>query len=77
MTWAITLLIVTTDRQSAFDRLLGHIPFKGQVLNQTSLFWFGKTKHIIKNHVVASPDPNVIVTKKCKVLPIEFVVVGI
>ena len=70
------LLIVTTDRQSAFDRLLGHIPYKGQVLNQTSLFWFENTKHIIDNHIIATPDPNVIITKKCKVLPIEFVVRG-
>lgn len=70
------LLIITTDRQSAFDRLLGHIPFKGQVLNQISLFWFEKTKHIIDNHIVDSPDVNVVITKKCKVLPIEFVVRG-
>ena len=70
------LLIVTTDRQSAFDRLLGHIPFKGQVLNQTSLFWFENTQHIIKNHMIDSPHPNAIVTQKCTVLPIEFVVRG-
>lgn len=70
------LVIVTTDRQSAFDRLLGHIPFKGQVLNQTSLFWFAQTEHIIKNHLIATPHPNVIVTEKCTVLPIEFVVRG-
>lgn len=70
------LLIITTDRQSAFDRLLGHIPFKGQVLNQISLFWFEKTKHIIDNHILDSPDANAVITKKCKVLPIEFIVRG-
>lgn len=70
------LIVVTTDRQSAFDRLLGHIPYKGQVLNQTSLFWFTATKHIIKNHIITTPDPNVAIVKKCTVLPIEFVVRG-
>lgn len=70
------LILVTTDRQSAFDRILAAIPFKGQVLNLTSAWWFEQTKHIVKNHVVALPDPNVIVAEKCKVFPIEFVVRG-
>ena len=69
-------VLVSTDRQSAFDRLLGAIPFKGQVLASASAWWFEKTAHIIKNHMIAQPDPNVIVAKKCKVLPIEFVVRG-
>ena len=68
--------LISTDRQSAFDRSLGFIPFKGQVLAQTSVWWFKNTQHIIKNHYIASPDPNVIVARKCKVLPIEFVVRG-
>lgn len=70
------LLLVTTDRQSGFDRLLGAIPFKGQVLNRTSLFWFEQTKHLVPNHVLSSPHANALVARKCKVLPIEFVVRG-
>ena len=70
------LLLITTDRQSGFDRLLGAIPFKGQVLNRTSLFWFEQTKHLVPNHVLASPHANALLARKCKVLPIEFVVRG-
>lgn len=70
------LILVTTDRQSAFDRILAAIPFKGQVLNLTSAWWFEKTKHIVKNHVLDLPDANVIVAEKCEVFPIEFVVRG-
>ncbi len=70
------MVLITTDRQSAFDRVLASIPFKGQVLNMTSAWWFEQTKHITDNHVIATPDPNVTVGKKCKVLPIEFVVRG-
>jgi phosphoribosylaminoimidazole-succinocarboxamide synthase len=70
------LLLVTTDRQSGFDRLLGAIPFKGQVLNRTSLYWFEQTRGIVGNHVIASPHANALVARKCKVLPIEFVVRG-
>lgn len=70
------LLLVTTDRQSGFDRMLGAIPFKGQVLNRTSLYWFEATKGIVANHVLSSPHANVVIGKKCRVLPIEFVVRG-
>ncbi len=70
------ILLITTDRQSAFDRVLANIPFKGQVLNQVSAFWFENTKHIVQNHVVSIPDPNVTIAKKCTVFPIEFVVRG-
>ncbi len=70
------LLLITTDRQSAFDRVLANIPFKGQVLNQVSEFWFKSTSHIVKNHIISIPDPNVTLAKKCKVFPIEFVVRG-
>lgn len=68
-----TLVLVTTDRQSAFDRLLASVPFKGQVLNQTSAWWFERTKHIVPNHVISIPDPNVTIAKKYKVIPVEFV----
>jgi len=70
------LVLVTTDRQSAFDRVLAAIPFKGQVLNLTSAWWFEQTQHILPNHVVAIPDPNVTLGRKCEVFPIEFVVRG-
>jgi phosphoribosylaminoimidazole-succinocarboxamide synthase len=70
------LLLLTTDRQSGFDRMLGAIPYKGQVLNRTSLSWFAATKEIVGNHVIASPHANALVAKKCRVLPIEFVVRG-
>lgn len=70
------LLLVTTDRQSAFDRVLASVPYKGQVLNLTSAWWFEQTKEIVPNHMIAVPDPNVLIAKKCKVLPIEFVVRG-
>jgi phosphoribosylaminoimidazole-succinocarboxamide synthase len=70
------LLLITTDRQSGFDRLLGAIPFKGQVLNRTSLYWFEQTREIIENHVLSSPHANALIARKCAVLPIEFVVRG-
>ena len=70
------IVLITTDRQSAFDRVLASIPFKGQVLNQTSAWWFKKTEHIVANHLIEMPDPNVVIAKKCKVIPIEFVVRG-
>jgi len=70
------LILITTDRQSAFDRVLATVPFKGQVLNETSNWWFEKTRHIIDNHVISNPDPAVTIAKKCTVLPIEFVVRG-
>jgi phosphoribosylaminoimidazole-succinocarboxamide synthase len=70
------LVLVTTDRQSAFDRVLAAIPFKGQVLNLTSAWWFEQTRHIVPNHVLAVPDPNVTIARKCEVFPIEFVVRG-
>lgn len=70
------LLLITTDRQSAFDRVLASVPYKGQVLNLASAWWFEKTEHIVPNHVIAIPDPNVTIAKKCQVFPIEFVVRG-
>ena len=69
-------IIVTTDRISAFDKVLGTIPFKGQVLNQLAAFWFDKTKNIIENHMIDVPDPNVMVVKECRPIAIEMVVRG-
>lgn len=70
------IILVSTDRYSAFDRNLALIPFKGQVLTQTSKWWFDNTSDIIQNHLISSPDPNVVVVKKCSVIPIEMVVRG-
>lgn len=69
-------IIITTDRQSAFDRILGFIPLKGQALNQLSAFWFKKTADIVPNHLIAVPDPNVMIVKNCQIIPIEMVVRG-
>mmetsp|Transcript_1406 Transcript_1406/g.2025 ORF Transcript_1406/g.2025 Transcript_1406/m.2025 type:complete len:333 (+) Transcript_1406:3-1001(+) len=68
------LALVTTDRQSGFDRMLCTVPYKGQVLNLTSAYWFEQTKGIIPNHLLRVPHPNVSIVKKCKPFPIEFVV---
>jgi hypothetical protein len=68
------IVLVTTDRLSAFDRVLASVPFKGAVLNQVSAYWFDQTKHIVPNHIVAVPHPNVTVAKKCTPFKIEFVV---
>lgn len=68
--------IVVTDRISAFDRVLGTIPFKGQVLNQIAAFWFERTRDVAPNHVLSVPDPNVTVGRECRLVPIEFVVRG-
>ena len=70
------LILVTTDRHSSFDRIIAHIPWKGQVLNQISAWWFEKTKDIVPNHVLAVPDPNVTVGKKMKLVPVEAVMRG-
>ncbi|GMH36473.1 hypothetical protein BSKO_04341 [Bryopsis sp. KO-2023] len=70
------LAIVTTDRQSAFDRILASIPFKGQVLNQVSSWWFNKTSDIVPNGLLSVPDPNVSIMDKVDVFPVEFVMRG-
>lgn len=69
-------ITITTDRQSAFDVILGHIPFKGTVLNQLAAFWFNKTKKIVPNHLLSIPDPNVLVSKQCSSIPVEMIVRG-
>ena len=70
------IFLISTDRQSAFDRNLAKVPFKGQVLTQVSQFWFEKTKDIIPGHMIENPDPNVMVCKKLKVFPVEIIVRG-
>ncbi len=67
-------IIVATDRLSAFDRVITTIPFKGQMLNQISSFWFEKTKNLVRNHIIEIPDPNVAVVHQCQTLPVEIIV---
>lgn len=70
------LVLVASDRLSAFDRILTTLPFKGQVLNQLAQFWFQKTAAVVKNHVLDVPDPNVTVARACEPFAIEVVVRG-
>ena len=70
------VVLCATGRQSAFDRALAVVPFKGSVLNQVSAWWFAETRAITPNHVVAAPLPDCVVAKKCRAFPIEFVVRG-
>ena len=69
-------ILITSDRISAFDRHLAAIPFKGQVLTQTARYWFEQTADICPNHVLAYPDPNVVVGRRLDILPVEIVVRG-
>jgi phosphoribosylaminoimidazole-succinocarboxamide synthase len=69
-------LIVTTDRLSAFDRVLMRVPFKGQVLNQLSSWWFEQTRDIIQNHIVSIPDPNAAIVKIAEPILVEVIVRG-
>src|SRR3989344_5803817 len=70
------LIIVATDRHSSFDRIIAHIPYKGEVLTGISNWWFEQTKDIVPNHIIATPDPRVIVARKCNVIPVEAVFRG-
>src|SRR5438477_7340186 len=65
--------IVVTDRISAFDRVLGTLPLKGQVLNRLAGFWFEKTAAVAPNHMIRLPDPNVLEAHECEPLPVEMV----
>lgn len=69
-------VLITTDRVSAFDRVLGLIPYKGQVLNQLSAWWFEQLRDIVGNHVLSVPDPNVMIVREAEPLPVEVIVRG-
>jgi phosphoribosylaminoimidazole-succinocarboxamide synthase len=71
-----TRLIITTDRLSAFDRVLACVPYKGQVLNQLSAWWFKQTQSLIPNHLTSIPDPNAAIVKKVTPIPVEVIVRG-
>jgi phosphoribosylaminoimidazole-succinocarboxamide synthase len=66
-------ILIVTDRLSAFDAVVGTIPFKGQVLNQLAQFWFDRTSAIAPNHMLRVPDPNVMIARECEPLPVELV----
>lgn len=67
-------ILVVTDRISAFDRVLGTLPLKGQLLNRVAAWWFERTRHVAPNHVLEVPDPNVLIARECQPLPVEMVV---
>lgn len=69
-------ILISSDRISAFDRILAAIPYKGQVLTQLARWWFDRTADICSNHVLAYPDPNVVIGKHVTILPVEVVVRG-
>ena len=69
-------LFVTTDRLSAFDRIIAGVPYKGQVLNQLSWWWFEQTRDIVANHAISSPDPNLLVARAASPLTVEVIVRG-
>ena len=68
------ILMVTSDRVSAFDCVLGTIPFKGQILSDIAKFWFDKTSDIVPNHFIKSVDPQVLLVQEAKPLPVEVIV---
>ena len=69
-------LFVTTDRLSAFDRIVAHVPYKGQVLNQLAAWWFNHVSDIVDNHVISLPDPNALIAHAANPLPVEVIVRG-
>ena len=69
-------ILIATDRVSAFDRVLGLVPFRGSILNKLSEFWFEKTRDIVANHMIGVIDPNVMLVSECQALPIEVIVRG-
>jgi phosphoribosylaminoimidazole-succinocarboxamide synthase len=69
-------LFVTTDRLSAFDRIIASVPYKGQVLNQLAAWWFETTRDIVANHAISIPDENALIGTEASPLPVEVVVRG-
>lgn len=70
------LVLVATDRLSAFDRVLTTVPFKGELLTRTAVHWFEATEDIIPNHLICVPDPSVMVVRRCEPIPVEIIVRG-
>src|SRR5256712_1641619 len=70
------IVMIASDRLSAFDRVLTTIPFKGEILNRLTVFWFDKTKDVAPNHILDVPDPSVLVVRRLQPLAVEMVVRG-
>src|SRR5438128_12585680 len=70
------IVMITTDRLSAFDRVLTTVPFKGELLNRLTVFWFEKTKDVAPNHILDVPDPSVLGVRRLTPLAVEMVVGG-
>lgn len=70
------MYIITSDRISCFDHVITTVPFKGQILTDLACFWFELTKDVFPNHLISRLDPNVMLVKKCEILPIEIIVRG-
>jgi len=68
--------LIASDRLSAFDVVLTTIPFKGEILNRIAMHWFKKTEHIVQNHIISHPHPNVMIAREVKIIPVEVVVRG-
>lgn len=69
-------ILITSDRLSAFDRVLTTIPFKGELLNRMASYWFKETAHVIENHILEEPHPNVFISRQVEILPVEVVIRG-
>lgn len=70
------LLFVTSDRISAFDVVLGTVPFKGELLTSLAASWFERTKDLCPNHIIDQPDPSALVVRKLRGVPVEVVLRG-
>ena len=66
-------VIITTDRLSAFDRPICEIPDKGRILTALARYWFMMTAEVCPNHLLDYPDPNVLIVKRLRIFPVEFV----
>lgn len=71
-----TRILITSDRLSAFDRVLTTIPFKGQVLNRMASYWFRETANLVPNHIIAEPHPNIFICRQAAILPVEVIIRG-
>ena len=69
-------VLIATDRLTLFDHPVGLVPYKGQVLNQLSAWWFARTGDIVRNHFIQMPDPNVTVAREAKMIELAVIVRG-
>ena len=69
-------VLITTDRLSVFDHAVGLVPYKGQILNALSAWWFKRTADLVPNHFVAMPDPNVMIGRETRPILLAVIVRG-